>query len=173
MKNIKLLVATLLIASATIVSCKKETAETTTSETKEIAKAETTTMNIEGMTCAVGCAKVIENKLTQLEGVKKASINFESKVATIEYDAAAQTPEKLVETIEAVAGGKTYKVSNVKNSADKAMYFQEKPKKNKKSKKEATVEASATSATVVAPAEKKGGCCASKKSCSAEKPATL
>ncbi len=36
------------------------------------------------------------------------------KMAIIQYDATVQTPEKLVQTVEAVADGKTYKVSNVK-----------------------------------------------------------
>lgn len=188
MKIIKLSVAMLVLASATFVSCKKEIVEVLkTTEVKVIASNETTKMNVEGMTCAVGCAKVIENKLAQLEGVQKATINFETKEATVEYNPSLQTPEKLVETIEAVAGGKTYKVSNVKNSADKAMFFQEnptqeKPKKAKKAKKGDVVLEASTSATTptvptaaasCAPAEKKGGCCSAKKSCASSKPATL
>lgn len=169
MKNIKLSILTLVITGLTVVGCKKEATEANSTETtktetaKTVAKAETTTMNIEGMTCAMGCAKTIENKLTGLEGVQKATVDFEKKTATIEYDAAVQTPEKLAETVEAVADGKTYKVSNVKNSADKAMNYQE-PKQDKKKKKAAkTDEAKVTSNPE---GEKKAGCCAGKKACS-------
>ncbi|WP_394758626.1 heavy-metal-associated domain-containing protein [Flavobacterium sp.] len=191
MKSIKVTLALLTITGALFVSCKKETTETkteTASASKEIAKAETTSFNIEGMTCAMGCAKVIENKLAGLDGVQKASVDFDKKIATIQYDATLQTPEKLVETVEAVADGKTYKVENVKSTADKAMLYQdkqdqEKPKKKKRSKKSAD-EASAATATPATmetakscgpkEGEKKGGCCAAKKACSADaKPGVL
>lgn len=174
MKNIKLSILALVVAGITLVSCKKEesasadnasaqTETTTKSDSKTVAKAETTTFNIEGMTCAMGCAKTIENKLAGLDGVQKATVDFEKKTATVEYDAAVQTPEKLVETVEAVADGKTYKVSNVKNTADKAMNYQE-PKQEKK-KTTATKGASKTTEVSTA-TKKKEGCCASKKSCS-------
>ncbi len=180
MKNIKITLGILIATASIFVSCKKETTENKTeiaSVSPAIAKAETTSFNVEGMTCAMGCAKTIENKLTNLDGVQKASVDFDKKTATIQYDASIQTPEKLVETVEAVADGKTYKVSNVKSSADKAMLYQEnpvqeKPKKVRKSKK-ANLEANAEMAAPVV-TEKKAGCCAAKKACSsAEKPATL
>lgn len=180
MKSLKVTVALIIATSFIFVSCKKEntTPETKITNTKEIAKAETTSFEIEGMTCAMGCAKVIENKIAGLEGVQKATIDFEKKTATIQYDAAIQSPEKIVETVEAVADGKTYKVVNVKSSADQAMFFQEKPTQEKPRKTRASKKATADAAAnatpaVAAPAEKKAGCCASKKSCSAEKPATL
>jgi periplasmic mercuric ion binding protein len=182
MKSLKSTLALLIISGALFVSCKKEVTETnaeTATTSKEIAKAESTSFNIEGMTCAVGCAKTIENKIANLEGVKKVSVDFDNKKATIEYDAALQSPEKIVEIVEAVADGKTYKVSNVKSSADKAMLYQEKPtqekpKKNKKNKKSAD-EASTNTATVKSDVkeEKKAGCCAGKKACPSEKPASM
>lgn len=175
MKNIKITLGILIATASIFVSCKKETTKTktgTVSVSPTIAKVETASFNIEGMTCAMGCAKTIENKLANLDGVQKASVDFDKKTATIQYDATIQTPEKLVETVESVADGKTYKVSNVKSSADKAMLYQENPtqEKPKKSKKE-NLEASSTR-TTRATSEKKTGCCAGKKACS-DKPATL
>ncbi len=174
MKNSKLSILALVIAGITLVSCKKEETTTNTNtkvvtettinkDSKTVAKAETTTFNIEGMTCAMGCAKTIENKLAGLDGVQKASVDFEKKTATVEYDAAVQTPEKLVETVEAVADGKTYKVSNVKNTADKALNYQE-PKHEKK--KTTTAKEASKTTEVSTTTKKKEGCCASKKSCS-------
>ncbi|WP_310555758.1 heavy-metal-associated domain-containing protein [Flavobacterium sp.] len=185
MKNIKVLLATLIITATVFVSCKKNTeeavTETTITSSGAIAKAETTTFNIDGMTCAMGCAKVIENKLVDLEGVQKATVDFDKKTATIEYDSNIQNPEKIIATVEAVANGKTYKVSGVKNSADKAMLFQEptqekdkKVEKKKRKSKKSLEEAAVSDAPAVAKEEKKSGCCSSKKSCSAsEKPATM
>ena len=181
MKNFKITVLILATMGVLFTSCKKETAETaignSTKDTKAIAKSETTTFNIEGMTCAMGCAKTIETKVATMEGVQKATVDFDKKTATIQYNAAVQSPEKIIELVESVADGKTYKVSNVKSTADKAMFFQdqEKEKKKKKSKKTAE-EASTTTATPTAKTsevkeEKKAGCCAGKKACS--KPATI
>ncbi len=123
-----------IIASVTLfLSCKKESTNTEAKvkTTTAVAKAETTTFNIEGMKCAMGCAKVIETKLSSLEGVQKATVDFDKKTAIIQYDAAKQTPEKIVETVEAVADGKSYKVLNVKSTADKAMLYQVKKVANK------------------------------------------
>jgi len=112
----------LAVATLALFSCKKEGEEntTTTASTevkndKPVAEAKKATMKIEGMTCAMGCAKTIENKLAGLDGVQKATVDFDKKEATIEYDAQVQTIETLSKTIEEVADGKTYKVKEAKN----------------------------------------------------------
>lgn len=117
----------LTLTSVFLISCKKKasepTAETTSAAPKEVAaaiKPETATFEIEGMTCAMGCAKTIEKELAGMDGVQKATVDFDKKTAVVEYDAAKQTPEKLFATVEAAADGKTYKVANAKNSTDKA-----------------------------------------------------
>jgi mercuric ion binding protein len=122
-------------------------------------KLETASFTIDGMTCAIGCAKTIEKELSDTEGVQKASVDFDKKTATVEFDASQQTPENLVKIVEATADGKTYKVSNVSASKNHAMLLdQEKEKKaEQKDTKVAKKDA------------KKGGCCAGKKShCSAD-----
>ena len=94
------------------------------SVTKEIVaavKPETATFTIEGMTCAIGCAKTIQEKLASVDGVQKATVDFDTKTATVEFDATKQTPAKLLEATEKTGDGKTYKVSNMKSSADNAL----------------------------------------------------
>ena len=117
MKFTKSLLA-LSVAGFFFVSCKDaakapesetETTETAISEAPA-GKIETASFNIEGMSCAVGCAKTIENKLSKMDGVQKATVDFDKKTATVEFDASKQSPEKIVETVEAAADGKTYKV---------------------------------------------------------------
>ncbi len=68
----------------------------TIDENAVIAKAEFT---IEGMTCAMGCAKTIEKKLAKMDGVKSATVDFESKTAMVEYDEAKVTTNSLEETV--------------------------------------------------------------------------
>ncbi len=104
-------------------------------------KIETASFDISGMTCAMGCAKTIEENLSKVDGVQKATVDFDTKTATVEYDNGKQSPEKLIEVVEKSADGKTYKVESSKSSGDQAALFpQEKAKakkdKNAKSKKE-------------------------------------
>ena len=120
MNNLKKIVL-LAIFTVAFVSCKKETTEVNEAtpvenvkDTVAIADLKTTSFTIEGMTCEVGCANTIESKLSGLDGVKEAKVDFENKLATVSFDATKQSPESLTEVVEAVAGGDIYKVSNVK-----------------------------------------------------------
>lgn len=137
------------------------------------ANLETSTFKIDGMTCQIGCAAVIEKKLAKMEGVGNAKVDYDNKTATVSYDPAKQTPEKFVETVEGIADG-AYKVSEVKNSADKAYYNGDKDKDKKKKKADKKAKKSDKEAAKADDkkaschsGEKKGGCCASdaKKSC--------
>ncbi|WP_130735722.1 heavy-metal-associated domain-containing protein [Flavobacterium sp. J27] len=159
MKNIKL-IALVLFSTIAFVSCKKE--ETATTETTTIAPENiaTASFTIEGMTCPEGCAKVIENKLSGLNGVSEAKVDFENKTATVTFDNQKQTPASLTETVEKVGGGDLYKVSNVKSSRDKAFYSDKEKKKKKKSKKEGCCSEKK---------EEKKSCCAGKSSCGEKK----
>ena len=112
----------LLFASCkdTKTEVKTETASTETSAPKvkkEIAAAnlQTASFTIEGMTCAIGCAKTIQEELTALDGVQEAKVDFDKKLATVTFDKTVQTPESLTKIVQATGDGKTYKVSNIKS----------------------------------------------------------
>lgn len=163
-------------AAVMLTSCKETAAEpkadvAATESAAPSGEMQTASFKIDGMTCSMGCAKTIEKKLAALDGVRQAKVDFENKTATVEYDAALQTPEKLVETVEAVADGKTYKVSDVKNSGDQAMVvLKEKDKEKKKKKKEAkTADKKEGCSTEAKPA----GCCAAKKAAGCSEKATM
>lgn len=68
--------------------------------------------NIEGMTCAMGCAKTIENKLAHTNGVKSVTVDFEKTLATIEFDPALINETLISETVSKV--GAVYTVKNFK-----------------------------------------------------------
>ncbi|TYA70112.1 heavy-metal-associated domain-containing protein [Seonamhaeicola marinus] len=113
-----LVVAVVVLAT---VSCKNETkpevktievaseASKTLDPNATYAKAEFT---IDGMTCEIGCAKTIEKKIAKMEGVKSAKVDFENKLAMVEYNDAKVTPTSLENTVTNVAD--IYKVSNMK-----------------------------------------------------------
>lgn len=104
-----------------VMNCKNEAnpevktveVETETSKTLDpnatYAKAEFT---INGMTCAMGCAKTIEKKIAKMDGVKSAIVDFDKKLATVEYDEAKVTPVLLEKTVTKVSD--TYTVSDMK-----------------------------------------------------------
>lgn len=180
------------VAALVLASC-KDTAKdgnietndqlvTDSAQVKETAvNTETATFKIDGMTCPEGCAKTIESKLSGMEGVQDAKVDFDSKMATISFDPAKQTAESFVKTVEKIADG-AYKVSDVKSSGDKAYFdakaFGDKDKgKKKKAKKAAATKEAAKTDDKTAKAgctteAKKGGCCSAgadaKKSCHAE-----
>ena len=119
-------ILTFLFASLLFTGCKEKTTETaTTSSTetsapkakKEIAAAnlQKASFTIEGMTCAIGCAKTIQEELSGLEGVQTATVDFEKKLATVSFDKTKQTPESLTKIVQATGDGKTYIVSNMKS----------------------------------------------------------
>lgn len=106
---------------AEVTVAKATTTETASIEkTPAIGKVETASFTIEGMSCAVMCAAKIEKELAAMDGVQTAKVDFEKKTATVQYDDAKLSPDKLVKKVESVAGGDTYKVSNVKSTADHA-----------------------------------------------------
>ena len=70
------------------------------------------TLDIEGMTCEIGCARTIQSKLSKAEGVKLAQVNFAEKKGIVEYDANLISRKEIIATVERIADGDLYKVSN-------------------------------------------------------------
>jgi len=56
-------------------------------------------MNIEGMTCAIGCAATIEKNLNKTVGVKSAKVNFKTKKATLIFDADILNPNDITQIV--------------------------------------------------------------------------
>lgn len=113
MKNIKNIafVALITIFSVSCKDANTEITETVPTKTEVLAEnLETAIMSIEGMTCEVGCAKLIEGKLTAAAGVTDAKVDFESKIATVTFDNTQQTIESLTKVVEKTGGGDLYKV---------------------------------------------------------------
>ena len=120
MKTIKH-IFTLVLITAFAFSCKNDvkpevkTVDTETKTVKELdpnatyAKAEFT---IDGMTCAIGCAASIQKKISKMEGVKSATVDFDRRLAMVEYNEAKVTPTLLEKTVTKVAD--IYKVSDMK-----------------------------------------------------------
>lgn len=116
------------LSSLLLLSCKKsETPQTIiASEVASKPNSKTTaakpamaTFTIEGMTCAIGCAKTIQEKLASMDGVENATVDFDKKLATVQFDASKQSPELLLKAVQETGDGKTYVVANMKSEAVK------------------------------------------------------
>ena len=71
---------------------------------------------IDGMTCAMGCAKTIEKKIAKMDGVKSAKVDFDKRIAKVEYDEAKVTPIILEKAVTSVAD--VYTVRDMKKVQD-------------------------------------------------------
>lgn len=112
MKKTLLVLLTLILGS----SCQSKKPETKTPPVQqeentrvEVATA-TVSMTIEGMVCAMGCAAVIEKKLNATPGISKATVDFPSKNALIEFDDAQINPNGIIDIVKGV--GEAYSVSS-------------------------------------------------------------
>ena len=114
-----------------IVSCSE-----TTAQSKEVVqgvqKTAKTTMSIEGMTCAMGCARAIEVELRNIEGVENAIVDFESTTATVAYSSALTSETALIDFVNTYRSG-AFKASVV--AAKKSCSAEEKAKCDKGSGK--------------------------------------
>ena len=114
---------TFLIVLLLLVSCQekneKKGAEkkiVTNKKVMAIADVKKVSLNIEGMTCEIGCARTIQSKLSKTKGVKSAKVNFEEKKGVVEYDANKISEKQIIAIVEHIAGGDLYKVTDTKTS---------------------------------------------------------
>lgn len=70
------------------------------------------TIDIEGMTCAMGCAKTIEDKLKAMDGVAACEVDFDNKIASVEFDHNKTNEEKFISEITSIHDGQ-YQVTKV------------------------------------------------------------
>jgi mercuric ion binding protein len=112
MKRISILLCCIL----SFVSCKQKGPEVKTIEvtvpqeivlnTEALIKSE---LQITGMTCAIGCAAIIEKKLNATPGVQSATVSFESELAQIVFDPNWIQDQELSTVVQSV--GPVYKVT--------------------------------------------------------------
>ena len=107
-----------LFLSSLFISCngvnEKKVDPLVVEENKEESK-DLTNLEVEitGMTCEIGCAKLIQSKLYKTEGVSFAEVSFEKGSGKITFDADKISNDELKKIIENIAGGDLYKVGQM------------------------------------------------------------
>ena len=87
-----------------VASCSQTTAQSA-DITQEVVKNSIMAMGIEGMTCAMGCARAIETELKNVEGVSSALVDFESATASIEFNPGLVSEAGLLDFVNDYRGG--------------------------------------------------------------------
>ncbi len=62
-------------------------------------------MKVDGMVCAMGCAKYIEDKVADLDGVTKSVVDYESGIASFEFDETQTNSKELEAYIDDIHDG--------------------------------------------------------------------
>ena len=73
-----------------------------------MAASRTITLEVQNMTCAV-CPITVKKALEHVSGVHQVSVNYANKTATVEFDDAAATANKLTEATKAAGYPSTVK----------------------------------------------------------------
>jgi len=115
--NKKAIFLLLAISVILIISCsindEKGKTKDLKSDVPRMAKMETASLAISGMTCKIGCAKTIQSKLSKKEGVSDAEVVFTDSIATITFDSNKTSTEDLTTFINGIAGGEMYKATAI------------------------------------------------------------
>lgn len=72
-------------------------------------------IDIKGMTCEIGCARLIQSKLYKADGVTFAKISFEDSSGIVSFDQNRISRERIKEVIEKTAGGDIYSVTSIQD----------------------------------------------------------
>jgi periplasmic mercuric ion binding protein len=116
--NKKAIFLLLAISALLIISCSVNDENGKTKDLKSdvprMAKMETVSLAISGMTCEIGCAKTIQSKLSKKEGVADAVVVFTDSIATITFDSNKTSAEDLSSFITGIAGGNLYTASEIR-----------------------------------------------------------
>ena len=104
----------LLTLSLSNTSCshKEVEIETTTKIINGDSVKNVATINIEGMTCEIGCGGYISKKISQMKGVFSAEVLFEENKAKVKYDELLISEKEIIAEIQKLNEGQ-YKVTKV------------------------------------------------------------
>ena len=112
-KNLFLIV----ILGAFVIACNGENNKKTDNQvetSKELSEnLKNLEVQIKGMTCEIGCARLIQSKLYKADGIKFAKVSFADSLGLITYDANRISDNEIKNIIQKVAGGDLYKVTDM------------------------------------------------------------
>ncbi|MBX7182214.1 MAG: cation transporter [Bacteroidia bacterium] len=97
-------ILSILISLFILNSCNQPTSKTAANKTINVA--------IEGMTCAEGCAKHIQETISEMPGVTQSKVNFDQKLALFAFDSTKVNTQEILQKIGSLNEGQ-YKANLV------------------------------------------------------------
>ena len=109
---------TLLFFVLFFVSCQKNETSKDSDSTIVDKKELTENLNhikvdIKGMTCEIGCARLIQSKLYKADGITYAKISFADSSGMISFDENRISTDEIKKIIQKTAGGDIYSVVGI------------------------------------------------------------
>lgn len=110
MKRIEYLLV--LVFFVTFLACSSNTEQTVEKVATEILQENLIVADymVDGMVCAMGCAKTIEDEVGDMDGVSISKVDFETGKAHFEFDKSITSEDDIKNKITSIADGQ-YKVS--------------------------------------------------------------
>ena len=68
---------------------------------------------IKGMTCEIGCARLIQSKLYKADGITYARVSSEDSCGVVRFDQNRINEDEIRKIIERTAGGEIYSVASI------------------------------------------------------------
>lgn len=111
----------ILFVFSSLISCENDTPKT-----KEVLKQKEKTVqnlapkpqkmefHIKGMTCEIGCARLIQSKLSKTDGVSFTKVSFKDSLGMVEFDTNKLSKKDINKVVESIADGSLYKISDNK-----------------------------------------------------------
>ena len=116
--NTKSVFLSLILSCLLIWSCSDEPKKLKSKNVKsgvlQMAKIQTVSFAVSGMTCEIGCAKTIQSKLSKKEGITDAIVVFSDSTATVSFDSSKTSSTDISSFISGIAGGDAYTASELK-----------------------------------------------------------
>jgi len=108
MKNLKFVVVLLLVTLLSVsfdkkIENKEVKSQLTQVEDQTTENLQKISLEIEGMTCEIGCARTIQSKLSKKKGVKSAKVSFEDKKGIVEFDSSKITEIQVIAVINQIS----------------------------------------------------------------------
>jgi mercuric ion binding protein len=97
------------------ISCKQSAEKQKKEQTTQKQRLKKIALQIEGMTCQIGCAKTIESRLSKTPGIESATVSFEKRLGEIIFDTNQISESEISEKISSIGDGNTYLVVAINN----------------------------------------------------------
>lgn len=109
------IIVVVFLAIFSITGCKTDVKKAPEAKIETTPNPQKIAFNISGMTCEIGCARIIQSKLSKKVGITSAKVIFKDSIGMVEFDANTISKEDITSFVNGIAGGDLYKVNNAKS----------------------------------------------------------